>query len=426
MDDNSAAIRKIKTRRIFYLAFGAVTYLFIGLMYAFSIFAQPIGETYPEYAPYLSQVFQLSMFTNTLAALLGAQVYKRVSPRAAMLVANLLFGVGFTATALCSSWGLWTLFLFYSLLAGSGIGIAYNAIISLVNSWFPDKTGLSSGVMLMGVGLSPLLLGNSANAAFAVADWRAVFLAVAVVWVAFMIVLVLVIPPAPPDIAARLGMAGGAAAAAESPTKNQHILKTRTFWLFCLWSTPCIACGLVLIGSALQGAASLGMDLGFAALLVGLMGVMNAVGRLATGVLTDRFGVVFTMTLSAALILIAMTCMALAFGLGGGEASRALYVVGAIVAGYPYGSAPVINAAYARHRHAAVNYSTSLGFLNCNITAAALVNMVVLAAFGAPGAANGATVYSVLVGFAVITLASVMAFKRLYRRDLARISEELQ
>lgn len=31
--------------------------------------------------------------------------------------------------------------------------MGYNLVISAVNSWFPDKIGFSSGVMMMGMGL---------------------------------------------------------------------------------------------------------------------------------------------------------------------------------------------------------------------------------------------------------------------------------
>jgi OFA family oxalate/formate antiporter-like MFS transporter len=426
MNSSSTAVGQIKSKRIFYLAFGTVTYLYIGLMYAWSIFAQPIGVTYPEYAPYLSQVFQLSMFINTIAALIGSQIYKRKSPRVTMLLASILFGVGFSATALCASWGIWALFLFYSVFVGAGIGMAYNTIISLVNSWFPDKTGLSSGVMLMGVGLSPLLLGSLANAAFEIVDWQAVFVVLAITGVIFLLALVLIIPLAPTDIARQLGMKEAAATSEAGPAKSHNPLRTKSFWIFCAWSTPSIACGLVLIGSASQGATFLGIDVGFAALLVGLMGVMNAIGRFATGMLTDRFGVRFTMFLSGVLVIIAMVCMTLAFSMGGSEFSRVLYIIAAIVAGYPYGSAPVINAAYAKHRQTAANYAFSLSLLNCNMTLAAALNMLLLSIFGAPNTGSGATIYSVLIVLAVIAFIAMLAFRRVHKRDLEKLAEEVQ
>ena len=35
----------------------------------------------------------------------------------------------------------------YGDLAGLGIGIAYNCIISTINGWFPDRKGLATGVL---------------------------------------------------------------------------------------------------------------------------------------------------------------------------------------------------------------------------------------------------------------------------------------
>ena len=37
--------------------------------------------------------------------------------------------------------GIAALYLTYGILAGLGIGIGYNAVISVVNEWFTDKKG---------------------------------------------------------------------------------------------------------------------------------------------------------------------------------------------------------------------------------------------------------------------------------------------
>ena len=45
---------------------------------------------------------------------------------------------------------------------GLGGGIGYNTVIATTNVWFPDKVGFSSGVLMMGFGLSSLILGTLA------------------------------------------------------------------------------------------------------------------------------------------------------------------------------------------------------------------------------------------------------------------------
>lgn len=418
-------ISVIKRKRIVYLVFATATLLVLGLIYAWSIFRVPIGDANPDYKPLLAQVFQVSMFTFCVSALFGAQIFKRVSPRAAIFVAALLLGVGFIVTALCSSFGIWVVFVFYGVFAASGCGIGYNAIISLINPWFPDKTGFCSGVMMMGYGISSLVFGSLANAAFAVIDWTAVFIIIAIVDVAIMSVLAMVVKTAPADIASKLGMQGVAASTKASPTKNQSILKTKTMWLFAIWSTFLVMCGLVLIGSSGQGAAVLGMA-SFAPLMVGLVSTTNGLSRVINGLIFDRFGLLVVMRLSAVLTILTMAGLAIAYGMNGAGISPVLYVVSGILAAFPYGSLPVMASAFVRQRYNPAVFANNLGIVNCNIGVGAILNIIIAAFLGAPDAGNGAAVFGILAVLAVVALLSTFVFARSFTSDLKQIAKELQ
>jgi OFA family oxalate/formate antiporter-like MFS transporter len=410
----------IKTRRILYLVFATITLLVLGLIYAWSIFASPIGRQYPAYGGLLPQVFQVSMFAFCVSALFGAQLMRRTSARLTIIVAAALLGAGFVLTAYGAALGVWALFVFYGVFAASGCGIAYNAIISLVNPWFPDRIGLCSGVQMMGFGISSLVFGSLANALFGVMDWTLVFVAIAIVGVLVMVVLALVVRPAPKDIAVRLGLSGVAAASGESPTRKQGILTTRVFWLYSVWATLIIACGLTLIGTAKQGAELLGVDPGFAALLVGLVSTMNGIGRVLNGAIFDRLGLVPVMVLSAVTAIVTMTALALSFA----AHISIIYIIAAILVASPYGSVPVMASAYARQRYKPEDFGKNLGIANCNIASAAIINIVIVSVLGSPVAGGGTFVYGLLAALAVVALAFAFIFGRAYKTDLAKIRDE--
>jgi OFA family oxalate/formate antiporter-like MFS transporter len=414
--------QQIRTTRILYLAFATATLLVLGLIYAWSIFAEPIKASYPEYKDYTSQVFQVSMFAFCVSALFGAQLIKRTSAQLTIFVAAVLLGGGFVLTALLAGLGVWALFVFYGLCAGSGCGIAYNAIISLVNPWFPDKIGLCSGVQMMGFGISSLVFGTLANALFGPLGWPAVFIAIAIVGVAIMVVLALVVRPAPPDIAKTLGMRGAAVATKESPTKNQGILTSKVFWFYSIWATLVLTGGLTLIGTAKPGALALGIDEGFATLLVGLVATMNGVGRIINGALFDRFGLVPVLLISAATALLTTAGLSLSLGAG----IPALYIVCAILIASSYGSVPVMASAFARQRYRAPDFAKNLGIANCNIATAAAINIVISAVLGSAFGANAMLIYGLLAAFSAVAFVAVFAFSKVYRKDLATIAEELK
>jgi OFA family oxalate/formate antiporter-like MFS transporter len=420
--DNPTSAGALKSRRVFYLIFATATLLILGLIYAWSIFASPIGKTYPSYGPLLPQVFQVSMFSFCVSALFGAQIIKRASARLAIIIAAILLGGGFVLTAFASGLGAWALFLFYGVCAAAGCGIAYNAIIALVNPWFPDKIGLCSGVQMMGFGVSSLVFGSVANAMFGVMDWSLVFVLIAIAGMAVMILLAFVVRPAPADVAARLGLKGAAAATKAGPTKSQSILQSKVFWVYAIWATAVIACGLTVIGTAKQGAEALGFEPGFAALLVGLVSTMNGVSRIVNGAIFDKFGLVPVMTLSAALSILTMTGMAFSFA----AEIQGLYVVAAVLTAMPYGSVPVMASAYARQRYSAADFAKNLGITNCCIALAAAVNIAIVTFGGSPVGAEAPLVYAVLAVLAAAAFLAVFLFKKIYTADLARIAEEAE
>jgi OFA family oxalate/formate antiporter-like MFS transporter len=421
MSEAELPLATIKSKRILYLAFATVTLLVLGLIYAWSIFATPIGAQYPEYGSLLSRVFQVSMFAFCVSALFGAQLIRKTSARLTIIVAAVLLGAGFVLTAFGAALGVWALFVFYGVLAASGCGIAYNAIIALVNPWFPDKIGLCSGVQMMGFGISSLVFGSIAKAMFGIMAWTVVFVIIAIVGVIFMVAFALVVRPAPADITIQLGLSNAAAAAKVSPTKTQGILKSKAFWAYSAWATLIIACGLAVIGTSAQGALALGVDPTFAALLVGLVSTMNGLARVINGAIFDRIGLVPVMALSAVTALVTMSALAFSFTTN----VALVYIVAAILVASPYGSVPVMASAFARQRYKPEDFAKNLGISNCNIASAALINIIIVAVLGDPFGANATLVYGLLAVFAAVALLVVFVFNKVYKADLAQIEKEL-
>lgn len=58
-----------------------------------------------------------------------------------LVTAGIMAWVGFYNVSKINENGIAALYLTYGILAGLGIGIGYNAVISVVNEWFTDKKG---------------------------------------------------------------------------------------------------------------------------------------------------------------------------------------------------------------------------------------------------------------------------------------------
>lgn len=152
--------------RWFYLAVGVTSMLFAGILYAWSILKSPFSAEYGWSASELALNFTLAMCCFCLGGLLGAQLARRTGHRTALIASGVLSALGFILTAALPGTSVVKLYITYGVMAGLGIGIAYNVVIATVSAWFPDKKGLCSGCLMMGFGASALVLGNIANAMF--------------------------------------------------------------------------------------------------------------------------------------------------------------------------------------------------------------------------------------------------------------------
>ena len=168
--------QNISVRR-FYMAVGVTAMLFAGVLYAWSILKAPLSAEFGWGPSELALNFTLAMTFFCVGGLLGAQISKRAGHRIALISAGILSAAGFMLTALLKDVSVWVLYVTYGVLAGLGIGIAYNVVIATVSAWFPDKKGLCSGCLMMGFGASALVLGNVADAMFkSPVGWRMTYI----------------------------------------------------------------------------------------------------------------------------------------------------------------------------------------------------------------------------------------------------------
>ena len=152
--------------RWLYLVIGVFAMLFSGVLYAWSILKAPFESEFMWSDSLLSTNFTLTMCFFCLGAFFGSLICKKIGPKFTLAISGVLVGAGFISTAFLNQTMPYLLYVTYALLAGTGIGISYNVVVSTVCAWFPDKKGFCSGCLMMGFGISTLLLGNLAATLF--------------------------------------------------------------------------------------------------------------------------------------------------------------------------------------------------------------------------------------------------------------------
>ncbi len=361
-------------KRWLYLASGVFTMLFSGVLYAWSILKIPFVNEFKWSSSVLAFNFTLTMCFFCLGAFFGSLICKKIGPKLTLIIAGALVGVGFVSTGLLSAENPYLLYLTYAILAGTGIGISYNVVVSTVNSWFPDKKGLSSGCLMMGFGISTLLLGNVISALFENESigWSKAYILLGVV-VAVVLVIAGIVLRKPPE---------GASFPAPKAKKNvqkesfeprdfttKEMLRSFTFWRAFIFMALITAVGNSVISFARDLVISVENAPALATTLVGVLSVFNGVGRILTGAVYDALGRKTTMLASNILTIFAAGLTLVSVQVS----SLPLCIVGLCLTGLSYGSCPTMTSAFTASFYGTKYFPTNYSLTNFNLIIASFI-----------------------------------------------------
>jgi MFS family permease len=250
----------------------------------------------------ISLAVAVSILTFGFGAPLSGGLVDRFGPRRIMVGGLCLVAIGLGPLLLLRD--LWQLHLFWGLVTGIGTGAIANVLGATVAlRWFRTNRGVVLGLFAAASSMGQLVFLPTLVAITTAAGWRgAIALLFGAIGVLIVPALVLM-RNRPEDVGARpVGDPGESAdeqaraeAAAELAedarrTPMREAVRTWDFWLL---AGSFFVCGYTsngLIGTHLIPHA---VEHGFteltAASAVGLMGMMNVVGTLASGWLTDRY-----------------------------------------------------------------------------------------------------------------------------------------
>ena len=386
---------------------GTLTLLFLGLIYAWSIFRTPFGEMYPDWSiSQLSLTFTISMIFFCLGGFAGGLMSKSLSIRVRMLISAVMLLAGFFVVSMMKAdspgSSLTMLYIFYGVFGGGGVGVAYNGVIGTINKWFPDKVGLASGIMLMGFGLGGLVLGSVVNSMIGSMGLLPAFRILGIA-ICIVCVLAAVIIKAPgkedADELARLAAAGSPkaeAAGAQTAIRNYsagEMLKTPKFWFFTIWAILLNSAGLLVINSA----ANISVAFGGAAILGMIVSLFNGAGRIIAGNNFDRRGRFFSTLVNNAFMLAAGILLTL-----GGMSGKYIFILcGLVFVGLAYGGCPTITSAYINKAFGPANFPTNFSIANFSLIPAATIGPMISSALLESAGGSYQTNFYAIVGFSL-------------------------
>ena len=321
------------TRRLLVVLGALIIQICLGSIYAWSIFQTALRGVIYGWPSFWTQL----PFAAGLASFAGFMIFAgrwqdRIGPRKVATFGGILLGAGYLLASLVdiisagdpligTTWLVAT----YGIIGGAGIGFAYVCPIAALVKWYPDKKGLITGIAVAGFGAGALVMGYVEEFLLLISTGLVglPFMTLGIIYLILVVIgsQMLTNPPAgwtPPGYTPP-------AKTAEAKGKDflpKDIISTKVFWLLWFMFLFAATAGLMTLGNVKSAAIAIDPSAGgflplwiflvpIGSLIVGVMSIFNAAGRIVWGALSDRLGRVTTMVIMFVLLTIGMFSFAL-------------------------------------------------------------------------------------------------------------------
>ena len=399
----------MENKRWLYAGVGTIIMLFAGLIYAWSVLASPISAFFTDWTQsQISLTFTICMSFFCIGGLCGGLLAKKVNVKMNMILSGIFLCAGFLISSRTDSLAM--LYIGYGILAGFGSGFVYNGIMSCLNKWFADKPGLISGILLMGFGFGSFIIGKVYQAftpsGEGIDAWRNSFFIFGIILIVVMVLGALIIKAPGADYKAP------APVKKESKSKKEEgidigpgqMLKRASFWLYIVWATTLSAAGLILISQASGVVAEINPQASAStvATVVGLISILNGIGRVICGALFDRIGRRATMFLFDIIFFVAVGLLIFALT----SHSFIMIIIAFCVSGFAYGGVTPTNSAFASGFYGTTHYPVNYPIINLNLLIASFGSTIAGALYDASG--SYMSTFMLMLGTVIVaTVASI-------------------
>lgn len=299
--------------RVRYILSGTVLMLILGTVYSYSVFRGPIQEAYGANHFQSGLPYMVALAFYALFMFLTGKQINRFKPRTILLMGSTLVSLGWVLSSFTTS--IYGLTVTYGVITGAGVGIAYGVPMNVAAKWFPDKKGLAVGLVLVGFGLSPLIMAPVANQIIHTFGIHQTFLMLGVVF-AFLLSLLSLMFKLPLTHEVERFQAKINPRDTSVAFKTVQMIKERRFYGLYVNYVIGTMMGLMLVGiTSIVGIEYVGLSRVQVAGIVAILAIFNGLGRPFFGWLTDRWQTKSAIYLSYAMISMASLLLVL-FGKG--------------------------------------------------------------------------------------------------------------
>ncbi|MCL1976702.1 MAG: MFS transporter [Candidatus Bathyarchaeota archaeon] len=265
---------------------GSILQLFLGVIYVWSVFVQPVQGTFGWSDKDVKFTVNIMLCCFVLGILTAGKLQSKIKASYIVLAGGMMMSAGMFATSLLSSAApFWSIWITYGIIGGFGVGLAYNTIISSAQKWFPKKRGLALGISVFTFGFSSVIFAPLVDQMIK-ASTIGLVPTLQILSVAFLVVTTALFS----FIKLPENIPGAANFGVQKQYTTGQILKKVDFYLI-FFSMMFLTAAFFIINPSLRLLAPMhGLELSFGVTLVMIAGLSNSAGRLAIPLLGEKIG----------------------------------------------------------------------------------------------------------------------------------------
>ena len=257
----------------------------IGGMFSLPVFLQPIAHDTGWSVTGVSSAMTIGFLAMACTSMIWGTLSDRLGPLPVVLTGSVVLAASLGLASLATS--LLAFQLMFGLMVGGAIAAIFAPMMACVTGWFDTHRSLAVSLVSAGMGMAPMTMAPFAAWLVSHHDWRTSMQIVAGVVAAIMIPVSLLVRRAPALETAPSAPSAGPAAAemtlAQALRSPQFIILLATNFFCCAThSGPII--------HTVSYAISCGIPMIAAVTIYSVEGFAGMGGRIAFGLLGDRFG----------------------------------------------------------------------------------------------------------------------------------------
>jgi len=258
----------------------------IGGMFSLPVFLQPIARDTGWSVTGVSSAMTIGFLAMAFSSMIWGTLSDRVGPLPVVLTGSVVLASSLGLASLATS--LIAFQFVFGLMVGGATAAIFAPMMATVTGWFDTQRSLAVSLVSAGMGMAPMTMAPLAAWLVSNHDWRTSMQIMALVVAAIMIPVSLLVRR-PPALAHAASTPSGAPAPAAEMSRGQA-LRSPQFIILLATNFFCCATHSGPIIHTVSYAISCGIPLIAAVTIYSVEGLAGLGGRIAFGLLGDRFG----------------------------------------------------------------------------------------------------------------------------------------